>query len=65
MTNKEYTGESTEEYYAHNENKMIEVAAKSGFAIPKSIYQLGVSPAVLLERVDDYSWIRNYGRLRR
>lgn len=61
VTNKEYTGESTEEYYAHNENKMIEVVAKSGFTIPKSIYQLGVALPSSWSDVDDYSWVRNYG----
>ena len=40
---------------------MIEVAAKSGFTIPKSIYQLGVALPSSWSDVDDYSWIRNYG----
>ncbi len=40
---------------------MIEVAAKSDFTIPKSIYQLGVALPSSWSDVDDYSWIRNYG----
>lgn len=61
MTNKDYTGESTEEYYAENTGKIAEIGAASGFTIPKSIYQLGVALPSSWSDVNDYSWIRNYG----
>lgn len=61
VINKAYTGESTEEYYAENNSKITEVAAASGFTIPKSIYQLGVALPSSWSDVDDSSWVRNYG----
>lgn len=61
VTNKQYTGGSTEEYYAENSSKITEVAAASGFTIPKSVYQLGIALPSTWTDVDDYSWVRNYG----
>ena len=61
VTNKQYTGGSTEEYYAQNSSKITEVAAASGFTIPKSVYQLGIALPSTWTDVDDYSWVRNYG----
>lgn len=61
VTNKEYTGESTEEYYAENTSEVAEIGTASGFTIPESIYQLGVALPSSWSDVDDYSWIRNYG----
>lgn len=61
VTNKQYTGDSTEEYYAQNSSKIAEVTAASGFTIPKSVYQLGIALPSTWNDVDDYSWVRNYG----
>lgn len=61
VTNKQYTGDSTEEYYAQNSSKIAEVTAASRFTIPKSVYQLGIALPSTWNDVDDYSWVRNYG----
>lgn len=61
VTNKAYTGDSTENYYAENSMKIAEGVAKTGFAIPKVAYQLGISLPSAWSDVDDYCWVRNYG----
>lgn len=61
VMNKEYTGDTTEEYYAENHNALKDLGVKSGFTVPKAIYQLGAALPSTWTDVDDHFYVRNYG----